>query len=191
MRKVVVILFILILCFNLFSCSDVYEEIIISDIKEYDDIWSLPERRVHETSVLFPNSVSEEECVEFICRHTTYLPLGTGWQILLRIKYDDDRFISEINRLNNLCENSPICGYSENFDDYAYATVWNWNSCFEYAIIDEKEKTVSYIYLQLIEKKDLFIEDEYIPKEYEMQLTDSQRHSFYEEDQEQLHNSFS
>lgn len=189
MRKWVAIFFILILSLNLFSCSDAYEETIISDIREYDDIWSLSERRADETSVLFPSSVNEEECIEFICRHTTYQLLGTGWQILLKIKYDDALFSSEMSRLNNLCKNSPICGYSEYFDNYAYATVWNWNSCFEYAVIDEKEKTVCYIYLQLIEKNDLFIEEGYIPEGYEMQLTNSQRYSVYEEKRERGDNS--
>lgn len=181
MRKWIVICFILILSLSLFSCSDVYEETIISDVKKYDDIWSLTERRANDVSALFPSNINEEQCVEFNCRHTTYQLLGTSWQIVLKIKYDDASFSSEINRLNDLCESSPVCGYSEYFDNLSYATVWNWNSCFEYAIVDEKEKTVCYIYLQLVEENDLLIERKYIPNGYKMQLTDSKIHSVYEE----------
>ena len=179
MKKFVLILISFILFFNLSSCNDVYEETIISDIGEYDNIWNLSERRVEETSVLFPKNVNEEQCVTFICKHTTYQLLGTGWQCSLEIRYDDSLYFSEIDRLNNLCGNSPIRGISEYFGNPAYATVWNWNGCFEYAVVDEKEKTVCYIYLQLIEKDNLIVNKEYIPEGYEMQLSNSKSYSVY------------
>lgn len=179
-KKYVLILISFILTLNLSSCSNVYEETIISNIEEYDNIWTLPERRADEISVLFPNNVNEEQCVTFICKHTTYQLLGTGWQVLLEIKYDDSLYFSEIDRLNNLCTDSPICGYSEYYDNPAYATVWNWNGCFEYAVIDENKKTIYYIYLQLIEKKDLTIDQNYVPKGYEMQISNSEIYSVYE-----------
>lgn len=173
-----VISLFLILCLS--SCNDVYEETLISDIREYNEIWTLPEHRVAETSLLFPNNVAENQCASFVGKHTTYHLLGTGWQISLEVIYDDTSFSEEIDRLNNLCANSAICGASQYFDNPAYATVWNWNSCFEYAVIDEKEKTICYIYLQLIQKNDLIIGENYIPKGYEMQLTDSYSYSVYE-----------
>lgn len=182
MRKNILLVISFILILNLASCSnaDVYEEIIISDIKEYEEVWSLPERRADEKCILFPEQVSEEQCVTFACKHTTYQLVGTGWQLSLEVRYNDDLFLAEKDRLLALCTNSPICEYSEYFDASAYATVWNWNSCFEYAVIDEKEKTVCYIYLQLIEKKDLTINEKWIPKGYEMQLTNSETYSVYE-----------
>ena len=180
MKKYVLILISFVLTLGLSSCSDIYEEIIISDIEEYDNIWTLPERRVGETSVMFPNNVNEEQCVTFICKHTTYQLLGTGWQLLLEIRYDDSLYFSEIDRLNNLCGNSPIRGISEYFGNPAYATVWNWNGCFEYAVVDEKEKTVCYIYLQLIEEDNLILDKKYIPEGYEMQLGNFETYSIYE-----------
>ena len=180
MKKYILILLSFILALSLSSCSDVFEETIISDIEEYDRIWELPERRVSETSILFPDNVSKEQCLSFNCKHTTYQLLGTGWQVSLEIRYDDPQYFSEIERLNNLCINSPICGVSGYFNNSAYASVWNWNSCFEYAVVDEKEKTVCYIYLQLIEKDSLTIDNKYIPKGYEMQLSNSKSYSVYE-----------
>ena len=163
------------------SCSDVYEEIIILDIGEYNSIWSLPERSVNETSLLFPDEVSEEQCITFTCIHITYQLVGTGWQISLQLKYDDLDFENEINRLRSLSVKSPVKGYSEYFDDLAFAFVWNWNGCFEYAVVDEKEKAICYIYLQLINKSSLTIDERCIPKGYEMQLTDVKAYSIYEE----------
>ena len=180
MRKIAWLMISLFLILCLSSCNDVYEETLISDIREYNEIWTLPERRVDEMSVLFPNNVDENQCVSFIGKHTTYHLLGTGWQISLEVIYDDMYFSKEIDRLNNLCANSAICGHSQYFDSPAYATVWNWNSCFEYAVIDEKEKTICYIYLQLIEKNDLIIDGKYIPEGYEMQLANTYSYSVYE-----------
>lgn len=165
---------------TLFSCSDVHKEIIISDIEEYDNIWSLPERRADETSVIFPSNVNEEQCVTFICKHTTYRLLGTGWQISLEIQYDDNMFSSEIERLNSLCKSSPVCGSSEYFDKPAYATVWNWVGCYEYAIVNEEKQTISYVYLQLISKEDITIDEKYIFNGYEMELENSETYSIYE-----------
>ena len=180
MKKPVLIILCFSLTLSLLSCSGVYEEVIVSDINDYSNMWLLPERRVDEASRLFPDNVTEEQCVAFICKHTTYQLLGTGWQLLLEIRYDDSIYFSEIDRLNNLCGNSPVCGNSEYFDSPTYATVWNWNSCFEYAVVDEKEKTVCYIYLQLIEKDNLIVNKEYIPEGYEMQLSNSKSYSVYE-----------
>ena len=180
MKKYVLILISFILILSLSSCSDIYKETIISDIGEYDTVWTLPERRAGEASVLFPKNVNREQCVTFICKHTTYQLLGTGWQLSLEIRYDDSLYFSEIDRLNNLCGKSPVRGNSEYFGNPAYATVWNWNSCFEYAVIDEKEKTVCYIYLQLIEKDNLILDAKYIPEGYEMHLSNSEAYSVYE-----------
>lgn len=180
MKKYGLILLSFALILSISSCDNAYKETIISDIEEYDSIWALSERRVSETTVLFPENVTKEQCLTFDCRHITYQLLGTGWQISLKIRYGESQYFSEIDRLNNFCDNSPICGNSEYFDNDAYATVWNWNSCFEYAVVDEKEKTVCYIYLQLIEKDSLTVDNKYIPKGYEMQLNDSKSYSVYE-----------
>ena len=180
--KKIFILICFILTLSLISCSNVYEEIIISDIKEYDSIWSLSERRVAEGSLLFPNNVTKEQSISFLCKHSTYRWLGTGWQLVLEVKYSDKVFLEEVNRLDNLCIDSPVCGSSEYFENPTYATVWNWNGCFEYAVIDEKEKTICYIYLQLIANNDLTIDERYIFKGYEMQLTDSETYSVYEKE---------
>ena len=180
MKKYALIIISLILAFSLVSCSDIYKETIVTDTEEYRNIWSLPERRVNESSLLFPSEINEE-CAEFKCIHTAYKWVGTGWQITLKLKYNDNlNFEAEIDRLNTLSENSPIHGNSDYFDKTAYASAWNWNGCFEYAVVDEAEKTVNYIYLQLADKDQLIIDDDYIPGGYEMELTDSETYSVYE-----------
>lgn len=163
----------------MYSCSDEYNETVISDIKLYDTIWTLSERRVSETSILFPSIVEEDEVVNFNCKHTTYQLVGTGWQVELTVKYSDDSFYDEVKRMSKLCENSIVCGESECFDDPAYASVWNYIGCFEYAVLNEKDKTIGYIYLQLINKDNLEISSCYIPHKYEPNFTDSQGYTVY------------
>lgn len=179
MKKLVAVLLISILTVSMSSCSDVYDETIISDVELYDTIWELPERRVSETSMLFPNEIQEEQVERFNCQHTTYRLLGTGWQIELTILFDENTFNVEKDRLSNLCGNSIVCGESTYFDQPAYATVWNWNGCFEYAVINEREKSIGYVYLQLIETEDLSVDPAYVPHPYEMQLDDSRAYSAY------------
>ena len=165
---IVIISLIFIFSINLCSCAD--REIIITNIKEYGNIWSLSERRADEKNLLFPESVLENECEDFICKHTTYGLVGTGWQVFLKIKYDETVFSEEITRLKNLCEKSPVKGESDYFEKSAYASVFNSNGCYEYAVINEADKTICYIYLQLIDKKNLIIDEEYIPKGYELEM---------------------
>ena len=177
MKKIIIILS-LILVLTLSSCSDVYSERILSDAEQYEDMWELSERRVYheypQVSLLFPQSINEEQCIDFLCKHTTYQIVGTGWQVLLNIKYNDDEFANEVKRLSDLCVDSPVCGLTEYFDLPAYASVWNWACCYEYAVVNEEEKTISYVYLQLINKDYLCLEDVYVPNEYDQQMEGSE-----------------
>lgn len=179
MKKIASYIFAFVLILSLISCSDVYDEVIITDLKEYDSVWSLPERSAHETSFLFPGNVKEEQCILFFCKHTTYFPLGTGWQLVLEIEYDNLEFLEEITRLKKLCAESSIRDFSEYFDGPVYVTVWNWDSCFEYAMVDEEKRTVSYVYLDCIPKEDLVIDEKYVFKGYERKLPDANSYSIY------------
>lgn len=161
------------------SCSNVYDETVISDMKLYDTIWNLSERRVSETSILFPSIVDGDKVINFNCKHTTYQLVGTGWQVELTVKYSDDSFYAEVKRLSELCDSSVVCGESEYFDVPVYASVWNHIGCFEYAVVNEEDKTIGYIYLQLINKDDLEISSSYIPHSYEMTYIDSQAYTIY------------
>jgi len=177
MKRILLILIVLSVVFIICSC-DAYTEVTISDIALYNDIWELPDRRMVDTSKLFPNSIDKNECIKFNCAYTTML-LGTRWQIELAIKYDSNSFEAEKSRLSEMCENSIVCGESKYFDSLAFATVWNLNSCFEYALCDEVNCTITYIYLELNYKDDLTIDSAYIPKNYELDMENTPQFSIY------------
>ena len=180
MKKWLLLIIIALVLFSICSCSDVYAETYISDVSAYDTIWDLPESRAFEKSELFPMSISELQVIHFSCYHQTYQLVGTGWQVELIIKYDSDSFSAEHERLKNLCEESVVCGDNEYFDYPAYATVWNWTQCFEYAVVNEQNSTISYIYLQLINKEDIAITSDNIPRNYEMDMPEAGMYSLYE-----------
>ncbi|MBE6767673.1 MAG: hypothetical protein E7549_02035 [Ruminococcaceae bacterium] len=179
MKKILACTLSIILILQFSSCSDVYKEVVLTDVGEYTDMWSLPERMGNNPSVLFPSDVAEETCTFFFCKHSTYHLVGTGWQTVLTMQYDHISFLQEVERLQNLCKNSPLCGETKFFDVPSYASVWNWESCFEYAVINENTKTISYIYLQFIDKEDVVIDTCYVPKGYEEEMSDSQSYSVY------------
>lgn len=167
------------LCF-VCSCNGAYDETNISDVSEYKQIWNLPERRAGESCELFPKCVDGLEVIDFNCKHTTYHLVGTGWQVELIVKYNADSFSAEKERIKVLCEKSVVCGNTDYFDNPAYATVWNWNSCFEYAVVDDQKLTISYIYLQLADKEKLVIASDIIPNRYDMNMSGIEEYSLYE-----------
>lgn len=179
MRRGFAVIIVLILITMMSSCSEVHDETLISDVRLYDTIWTLPERRASETCDLFPEHIEEGQVEAFRCKHTTYQIVGTGWQVELAIQYDEDAFLSEKERLSRLCKDSPVCGASEFFVNPAYASVWNWNGCFEYAIINEESHTMIYIYLQLMDKDKLEINEQYVPQQYEIEMSNTQEFSIY------------
>ena len=179
MKKHIAVIAVCILVLMVSACSDVYRETVISDIRDYKAIWTLPERRASEVSVLFPSAVEAEQVTAFYCKHSTYKWLGTGWQVVLSVGYDEAAFSAEQARLRQICDDSVLYGLSAYFDHPAYATVWNWNACFEYAIVNEDDRTVSYVYLQLIQKDDLILDETLIPKQYEMELPNVEEYSVY------------
>jgi len=74
-------------------------------------------------------------------------------KIYMECDYTDQEFEKEITRLKNITAtldgvtNSII--YNEDYFDYpAYISMFNWSSCYEYALILEEEKKIVYVFVQ-------------------------------------------
>ena len=179
MKNTLIFLCIVITLLTTVACNNVYQETIITDVNSLVDIWQLPERRPSDTTILFPSTVNEDECINFYCKHSTYHLVGTGWQVELVVKYDNVDFVKEKTRLVEICKNSVVAGATTYFDYPTYATIWNWNGCFEYAVIDEKNMNISYIYLQLVDKNEITINKKFIPNKYETEMPQTPTYSIY------------
>ena len=137
---------------------------------DYDALWTLGNRRVSFSSFLFPTSIDTSNVISFGCEHETSFLLGARWQAVLELQYDSESFAFEKDKIKALCAGSVIYGESEYFDRETYASVWNTDGCYEYAIFDSDKNTVSYVYLQHKEKKDITLDSSLIPNGYEHQM---------------------
>lgn len=126
---------------------------------------------------MFPCSV--EEVVFFNCKHTTYHAVGTEWQVELTVKYSKESFYDEVKRLGELCHNSTVCGCHNILTRLLMHQYGNYIGCFEYAVANEEERTIGYIYLQLLNKDNLEISSCYIPHQYEMEMNDTPSYTLY------------
>lgn len=78
-------------------------------------------------------------------------------EIYLSCTYSDEIFSSEIKRLSEIKrehadQNKPILYSEELFNLPSYVAIYNDSSEFEYAIVNEKNLTIYYVYLFAIEE---------------------------------------
>lgn len=91
--------------------------------------------------------------------------MGEGIQILVKIHYDTDLFVSEKERISSI---SGECADSFNNPDFAaYSTQICNEGVSEYVLINNEDQTIYYIYLQDIPKKEIELDHKLLPKEYE------------------------
>ncbi len=145
-----------------------YIEKTIDSAEEYSQIFNLSETGLEDSFSIFPESIDSLETVFFKCIHTTLLPLGTDIQIQLTIKYDKQNYDEEIQKLERKCKSSVVYGENAYFDKPAYAFAWNYQGCFEYAVVNPETREIEYIYLQFVDPEDLFISEDAIPHHYEI-----------------------
>ncbi|MBE6713884.1 MAG: hypothetical protein E7521_09365 [Ruminococcaceae bacterium] len=142
-----------------------------NDPDDYEDIWEL--EGVLELSKLadngylamFPTDVSRLEIKDYLCRHDQCLPLGEGFQLFIKVKYEDRKeFLEEKERL------AALDAYGKKTSTKTKLTLYmaqdGFRSCYEYTLIDEKEQTVIYIYLTGLPKKQIEFDHKYLPDNY-------------------------
>lgn len=123
---------------------------------------------------IFPESIEELTDIEYKYDCKKGL-LDNSYMIYLKGRYSDkDAYEKEIMRLENIScsietsEKTVVnkIQYSDTLFDYpSYVTVYNTNLSFEYALADEKNNSVIYIYLKQCEGAD-FLPEEYLPIEF-------------------------
>ena len=162
MKKYISLFVLVVLFISLCGCN--YSEEYI-DIKNYKEIWDMSEIRVVEESKLFPKSVDNLDVEKFYGKQTVYFPIGTGYELLLTVKYNKSDFEKELERIK-ATGNGSVTKNSFSYD--CYATVWNINGVFEYAIIGKD--TIDYVYLQLISQGEETVDKKYLPLNYDIEI---------------------
>ena len=132
--------------------------------------WSVPEKYTH--FLIFPEEIpAEAEEVEY------YYQYESGWdrpmsQIYLSYRLNENAYATEQERLSSLNytdltgENRSVEYDTTSFGYPAYVTIAGYDFCYEYALLNEKEHTIVYIYAMNTVSDDLQFNDEFLPNYY-------------------------
>lgn len=117
--------------------------------------------------------------------------IGTYYQIYLNITLPEDEYKAEVERLskinkgtkggiNDNLPSSNIKYDKDNFIYPAYVAILGYNGASEYALLDEKEHKIIYVFIQITEKNDIKFDKEYLPKGYKNAGDFNESFSIYE-----------
>lgn len=122
---------------------------------------------------IFPESIEDLEQVQYryACKEGL---LDNSYLIYLKATYSDAAYMAEKERLANIqctikLPNEAVSNaieYTETqFNFPAYVAVYNTNMSFEYALADDENNCMIYVYLKLFEGVD-FLPELYLPLEF-------------------------
>lgn len=167
-RKIINItlpLIIILLTFS--SCSYPAYKHYYTDTNDYSKIWELAgfNHGYEDISLFFPEKLENLNVKDFYCRYDEQLPLGEGTQVFLKIHYNDiSSFNSEKDRIISLSSNCNE--YFEQSNYKAYATRLGDDGSSEYALIDETQQIIYYIFLQDLPKEQIEFDHRLLPTGY-------------------------
>lgn len=148
-------------CFSYTAYKDYY------GVDDYSRIWTRTgfSYVVGEPTPLFPSSLEGLEVTDFHCRYDQQLPLGEGTQLLLQVHYSDSEvFLEELDRISSLTYDCTDLFEGTGFS--AYAIRLGVESTSEYALVEEENQTINYVYLQWLPLEEIELDEKYIPKGY-------------------------
>lgn len=165
MKKSVALIAVLLI-FVLSGCAYSAAKTYYRGTDDYNEIWKLAGLRhgYDDKSPLFPDEIDDLEVKDFYCRYDEQLPLGEGVQIFLEIAYDDTSFDSEQKRISETAVEDK-----ENFTDSrcsAYSLKMGENGCWEYALTDDSQNMVYYIFLYNLPEEEIEIDKNFLPENY-------------------------
>lgn len=175
-KRALVVLVFLGLCAGIISCRSAatYQT---TDINEYLDMGGHIENEgmdIRSGLFIFPESVEESKNAQYryVCQEGV---MDNSYMIYLKATYSDSAYQDEKERLSNIqcvieMPNNAVkntINYTEKLFDYpAYITIYNTNMSFEYALTDDENRCIIYIFLKLYEGAK-FLPEEYLPLEFQ------------------------
>lgn len=124
---------------------------------------------------IFPSEINKDKVEEFKYYSADDLFVGSYLYYLV-VDYDKDEFNTEVERIKSV--NQPFRDIVKNiffaktgFKYPAYITIWDGNGTYEYAIVDEENTKIAYVFNQLFDWKDTDVAEDYLPKDYSVPST--------------------
>lgn len=148
-----------------------------SDIQDYGQ-WNLSD--IKGKLDIFPKSMEEETQTEYFYSYKSGILDGT-YQIYLKRQLSSLQYEHEIERLQGITDTYEGQVHAITFDknNYmypAYVSIYNFDSTYAYALCDEENYIIYYIYLQFIPQNKIQFDNELLPKGY---LTDENKYNMY------------
>ena len=133
--------------------------------KDIDNYGKFEDYLGYSKLAIFPKEVSDDNIQSYFYLNRD-MPLDPICEIYLKCTYSAEEYNSEVERLKNI---QNIKYDEENFNYKAYVSMYNFSSCYEYALLLEEEKTIVYINTQGIYGnwlQGLRFDKEYLPKDF-------------------------
>ncbi|WP_160685680.1 zf-HC2 domain-containing protein [Clostridium sp. C2-6-12] len=144
-----------------------------SNIKDYG---SFKDFKGYSNLYIFPKEIPKSAKVDsyyYYHRDTLFDPTC---QIYLEYSLSKTDFDAEVLRLSKICESYENQNYKDkvnnivydtkNFMYPAYVTIFNRNHCYEYALLDNEEHKIIYVFTQFIELKNVNFDKKYLPVDF-------------------------
>lgn len=158
------------------------------DLTRYHQ-WSLPEK--YSQLLVFPEKVpnSAEDTVYFYRYESGYTrPMC---QIFLSCRLSEDDFDREEKRLSSLSYTSEADGRKtvhydgQSFQSPAYVTIEGYDFCYEYALLDGENRSITYVYTMNTVESDIGFDRQYLPDYFmedfdELSVSGLDRYTMYE-----------
>lgn len=113
----------------------------------------------------FSEYYKEFKCDRFFCRYDELIPLGEEIQIYLQIKYENyNKFKVEKERIKSI---AFIC--TDRFDNskfIPYCVKMGNDYILEYALVNENESEIYYIYINNLSKNEIEFDSKFLPLDY-------------------------
>ena len=144
-----------------------------SDISQYGEMKNKLKGKVFSGLDIFPKEIENIETKKNYYMQYGRKNLDYSVQVYLECEYGEEQFQQELERLSKMKETYEkyqlhhfIVKDVENFDYPAYVMIFQNNYTYEYALIDEENKKIIYIYLQHTNYEDLMVDGVYLDKKY-------------------------
>ncbi|HEY2420579.1 MAG TPA: hypothetical protein VGI04_04160 [Neobacillus sp.] len=129
--------------------------------------------------LVFPKTIPKNAKANGYYYSQTLLPFGgANYQIFLNITLPNDEYKSEVDRLSNIKKGTKVEMYDgkptlkdikldkSQFIYPAYVAMLGYDGTSEYALLNDKEHKIIYVFIQIVYKKDIKFDKKYIPRGY-------------------------
>ncbi|GLB28579.1 hypothetical protein LAD12857_05020 [Lacrimispora amygdalina] len=164
-RGLIVISFIIL--FIIIICIAMNQKKVITDIEEY----GFNGFKGYSNLDVFPESIPDDGTdAQYYFEYKDGI-FDPYYQIYLKCTYDTPTYSDEVKRLAQIKEDyqgttQKIRYNTEDFEYPAYVSIYGDDGCYEYALLDEGNQTIIYIFTQWAKADNIKFENAYLPNNF-------------------------